>query len=69
MMTLSLAQQKTLLKKEPTNRKLCQQCETVLEMVLLKLPVVGTVEYKKEQAANEIDIDLSKEEDEKTLVI
>ncbi len=62
-MTLNQAQQKTLLTKPPRNRKPCSECLTVLEMVELKLPVVGTEEYKKQQRENEIDVDLSKPEE------
>jgi len=70
-MTLNPAQQKTLLTKPPRNRKPCPECLTVLEMVELKLPVVDTEEYKREQKKQEIDVDTSlvNKKDASTIVI
>jgi len=72
-MTLNQAQQKTLLTKPPRNRKPCSECLTVLEMVELKLPVVGTEEYKQEKMKEEIDVDTSSlannKKDASTIVI
>lgn len=40
MMSLDQASQEMLLTTPPKNRRLCKDCEIVLEMINLKLPVI-----------------------------